>query len=365
MIPIYEAKIASMKEGIFKISLVDLPAVESDFMVFNEKQEVKFSIQDEDQHIITGVVMRANFPIYRISPSLGEYYIKYSPETIKTMAEKMLADGTQNNINLMHEDDSDVNGVYMLELFIKDESKGISPKGFEDIEEGSLFASYKIDNEALWKEIKDGKFLGFSLEGIFSLQEIELKKQNKNIFNNIMNKLEKFLMNLLKFASVKTDKGEIFWVGDDDLEVGDEVYFDIDGERVKVEDGDYTTEAGYKITIEGGLVTYIETPEKNEEPEVEPEQNEKIEAAEDPTPAENEEKIDKTDEEKDKEESKLKADIDDLRKEHEALKEELAALKAIVDSMVNAPATDPIAEEYEKVEQKTKLGDKIKPTLKF
>ena len=347
-----------MKEGIFKISLVDLPAVESDFMVFNEKQEVKFSIQDEDQHIITGVVMRANFPIYRISPSLGEYYIKYSPETIKTMAEKMLADGTQNNINLMHEDDSDVNGVYMLELFIKDESKGISPKGFEDIEEGSLFASYKIDNETLWKEIKDGKFLGFSLEGIFSLQEIELKKQNKNIFNNIMNKLEKFLMNLLKFASVKTDKGEIFWVGDGDLEVGDEVYFDIDGERVKVEDGDYTTEAGYKITIEGGLVTYIETPD----------QNEKIEAnaEEDPnTPAENEEKIDKTDEEKDKEESKLKADIDDLRKEHEALKKELEALKAIVEGIVNAPATDPIAEEYEKVEQKTKLGDKIKPTLKF
>jgi len=186
-----------------------------------------------------------------------------------------------------------------------------------------------------------------------------------------MNKLEKFLMNLLKFASVKTDKGEIFWVGDGDLEVGDEVYFDIDGERVKVEDGDYTTEAGYKITIEGGLVTYIETPEKNEEPEIEPEQmeseqNEKIEAAEeDPTPAENEEKIDKTDEEKDKEESKLKADIDDLRKEHEALKDELEALKSIVESIVNAPATDPIAEEYEKVEQKTKLGDKIKPTLKF
>lgn len=44
---------------------------------------------------------------------------------------------------------------------------GISPKGFEDIEEGSLFAIYKVKNDALWKKIKEGEWNGFSMEGYY------------------------------------------------------------------------------------------------------------------------------------------------------------------------------------------------------
>lgn len=156
MIPVFEALIDSIDTGIFKISLVDLPAVESDFVAFNDqdKVEVKFSIDNEDERMVTGVIMRANFLIYRYSPEFGEYYIKYSPETIKTMAEKMMIDNTFNNINLMHEDGTDVEGVNLVELFIKDTSKGISPSSFEDIEDGSLFATYKINNDVIWEQIK-------------------------------------------------------------------------------------------------------------------------------------------------------------------------------------------------------------------
>ena len=218
MIPIYEAIINDESEGILKISLVDLPAVESDFLAFkqNNTQPQKYSIQDPDQRIVYGVLMRADFNIYRYSESLGEYYIRYSKDTIKKMAEKLMLDGYHNNINLMHSLDTD--GVNLLQLFIKDTEKGIDPKGFDDIEEGSLFAVYKVNNDEVWRSIKDGVFKGYSLEGFFEIKPIKE--------NNLMSKFEKMkkqiLSILMEFGEMNTDKGKIYWSGEEDLKVGDE-----------------------------------------------------------------------------------------------------------------------------------------------
>jgi len=65
----------------------------------------------------------------------------------------------------------------MTEFFIKNTAKGLNPKGFEDVTEGSLFATFKVMDEALWQEIKNsGKLNGFSLEIMANLEE-ELNKQ--------------------------------------------------------------------------------------------------------------------------------------------------------------------------------------------
>ena len=92
------------------------------------------------------------------------------------MAEKWLSEGIANNINLDHNEDKYVNGLFLKEVFIKDTSRGINPKGFEDIEEGSLFGTYKVLNEDVWEEIKNGTFKGFSLEGYFDLKEYDIDK---------------------------------------------------------------------------------------------------------------------------------------------------------------------------------------------
>ena len=65
-IPIYEALITDSETGMYCISLVDEPAVESNFLKFNkEKEKINFQIENEEQKLITGVIMRSNFPIYR------------------------------------------------------------------------------------------------------------------------------------------------------------------------------------------------------------------------------------------------------------------------------------------------------------
>lgn len=346
MIPVYNAIISDPEEGIYKISLVDAPAVESNFMFFNKTdKELKFSIQDEEQRIVFGVLMRADYNIYRVDPKLGEFYIRYSKDVIKQMAEKMLADGTQNNINLMHQDGTDVEGVNLLELFIKDSDKGISPKGFEAIEEGSLFCSYKVENDTIWEQIKDGTFLGFSLEGIFTID----KDTNTNKFNKIMNRLtKKFINAIVKFGSIKTDKGDLYWVGEADLEIGDELFIQEGEDRVKVEDGTYTTEDGTEITVSEGLVSEIKKPNGEPETEIEAEKKKEQceeEPAQEPEPAQEAEPANEEPSEIDK----LKADIDALRAEHDELKGVVDALKSEIDELIAKPAAEPIVEEFEKV----------------
>ena len=173
VLPIYEALITDELQGIFNISLVDCPAVNSNFLAFNKQKQFNYTIQNEEKRIVFGVLMRANYNIYRYDKELGEFYIRYSPETIKKMAEKLMLDNKHNSINIQHIDGSNVKGVNLIELFIKNTEKGMNPKGFEDIEDGSLFAAYKVENPVIWDAIKKGTFKGFSLEGLFDITKLK------------------------------------------------------------------------------------------------------------------------------------------------------------------------------------------------
>lgn len=195
-LPVYKAVVDDSEEtGIFCISLVDDPAVESNWLAFKEdKETLKFSVEDEDQHIIRGVIMRCDFPIYRRTESGYEYYIEYDKDTIKKMAQKYLAFGFQNNVDTMHNFKLE-EGVFMTQWFIKDSENGINPKGFEDIEDGSLFAEFKVENEDIWSEIKEGTFKGFSLAGTFGTELVndpeELEyKAIVELINKIKNRLK-------------------------------------------------------------------------------------------------------------------------------------------------------------------------------
>ena len=353
MIPVYEALIEDMESGIYKISLVDLPAVESDFVYFNKENITpKFSIENEEQRMVTGVIMRADFPIYRYDEEFGEYYIKYSKETIKVMAEKMMVDNTFNNINLMHADGTDVEGVNLVELFIKDTEKGINPAGFEDIENGSLFATYKINIDSIWEQIKLGTFKGFSLEGMFDIEPVKLKSQKQKNRLNIMSTLfNKFLKSFVKCGSVETDKGTLYWVGEADLQIGDELFYNTENEEaVKVEDGEYTLEDGTVIVVTEGLVSEIREKDGEQEGELDMAKRkgcmaeEEIvieEPTEEPTEEDTTEEVDEID--------LIWNNIDELKEKYEELKGMFEEMKNTLDEILNKPAAEPIVEEFTKM----------------
>ena len=167
-LPVFDALVPDEETGMLKISLVDRPAVMSDFFVFNSQREVQmYSIQDEERRLVYGVVVRADYPILRKSAQFGDFYMVFKAETIRTMAEKYLAESRQNEVSTMHK--NDVEGVRMVQYFIKDTARGVNPAGFEDIADGSLFAEFHILNDEVWEAVKGGTYKGFSLEGVFDI----------------------------------------------------------------------------------------------------------------------------------------------------------------------------------------------------
>lgn len=163
--------------GIDAISLVQSPAVEKDFLCFSSEDkpvELKF---DNSKHIITGVICLADTPIYRYNERYGEYYVVFTKETIEKMVEKFAKQDLFKSVNLQHDDEQFVDGVYMVESYITNKQRGINPIEFSDVPNGSWIASYKVENEKLWNEIINGdKLNGFSLQGMFTLEE-QFEKQ--------------------------------------------------------------------------------------------------------------------------------------------------------------------------------------------
>ena len=326
-LPIYNALISDDNEGIFVISLVDAPATETNWMCFKEQENIKFSIVNEDEHILAGVVMVADKPIYRIAPDGTEYYIVFSKDVIKRMAEKMLDDNTFNNIDIQH--DGNIiprDKVKLVELFIADEAKGIKPN-YLDVPDGSLLANYKIYDDELWNMAKSGVLNGFSLEGVFSTIRYE---HNKNIKNTKMSKIKEMIKSILvQLGEVVTDKGILTYDGE--LTTGVEVKNE-DGSMP--DDGEYKVEDNKFIVIKDGYVDEIKEVEEemvDEKPEEKPQ-----------------EKPDEKPQEKPNEVEELKKLVD----EHAALLTELSdrikALEDLVKELNETTAVEPIEQEYSK-----------------
>ena len=346
-LPVYEALISSEDDGIVTISLVDEPAVESDFVCFaKDAGKQLFALSDTSEHLITGCLMKAETPIYR-NDNGYEYYIVFSKETIKTMAQKMLADSTFKNIDTQHNGELLPQGALtLMELYVKDSNKGIDPN-FVDVPDGSLMVTFKVNDESIWQECANGDFLnGFSLEGFFNTKQVDFSKNKQNKTKSFKMRIKELLRRMLaQFGEVSMDELTLYYEGDGELTVGT-VVTDIDGNPVA--DGEYHN-AEMTVKVMDGKVDAIEYIEKEEEPVDEPAKDE--EPVEEP--AKDEELVDEPIVEKpivdepDTVEDVVE-DVFDVEKELADLRSMIEELKKRVDELVKEPIVDPIEEEFSK-----------------
>lgn len=362
-LPIFNAVIASANGGIYNISLVDEPATEVDFLMFSKEDEERmlmFSV-NEEQKMLTAPLMLADTPLFRRE---GDYkfYVRYTKETLKVMAEKMLADGTQNTIDIMHADHIlPKNSVNLVELYIKDATK---PSPF-DVPEGSLICTYHVNDDKVWEMCKNGTFKGFSLSGLFNLVPTdEVVNKFKKINNNTMSKALKTIMKM-NFASVLSDLGEVFYTGEELVE-GIEVY-DEGGEPLA--DGTYVIDETHSFEVKDGVVTKVNKPEEEEvkeEPkeEVKEEAQEELakqpeedgEKKEEPTEEPSEQNCEEMPEEPVEEAEdveELKKTIDELTKQIEEKDAKIAELEA---KLKEAP--EELSTQFEKINNENKVGYK-------
>lgn len=197
-LPCYSLNIDdSENTGCFKISLVDFPAVETSFLCFDkEPEKFNFKVTDDEKHIVTGIALRCNVPIYRVSPDGTEYYVLFTKDTVEHIMQKFAKDNNGFNISIQHE--LDVKDCYVVESYLINKERGIVPQEFSDIEDGSWVVSVKIENPKVWQYIKEGNCSGFSIEILAVPEALKAAiKKDKEDYNKEIDKLKSVLNEFL------------------------------------------------------------------------------------------------------------------------------------------------------------------------
>ena len=233
-------------------SFVSEPATEKEWLFFNRKKQV-LNFYDDEQQIVTSVVMLANTPIYRNDDGY-EYKLVFTPEAIKKMAFDYFSKNNFNKISIEHNGETLEGSAILLESYFVDDNKK-APKKFGVLPKGTWIVSYKVVDKKIWDMIKNKKLRGFSIEVLADLKKLKLKyKNNKN--KKDMEK-EK---NKQKFLDAVTDQG--VQVTFDVLEVGQLIYaIAEDGTKVTLEQGTYLLnfeDKVYEVVVdENGTITEI------------------------------------------------------------------------------------------------------------
>ena len=176
------------EDGIEAISLVEFPAIEENFIALS-KHKVEFKTIDSDKRIIVGLALVPDKLIYRRRGDY-EYNIVFSKDTVRKASELYLKRLKINNATLEH-DDQMTSGVSVIESWIvEDPNKDKTALYGLNAVQGAWAVTMKIDNDEVWEDVKAGKYLGLSIEGMFSdnvedVEEIEaadVLEQIKNMF---------------------------------------------------------------------------------------------------------------------------------------------------------------------------------------
>tara|TARA_B100000780_G_scaffold232771_1_gene172833 strand:- start:1963 stop:2565 length:603 start_codon:yes stop_codon:yes gene_type:complete len=154
------------ESGIEAISIVESPAIESDFVAL-KTEEIKLAEIDKEKRILLGALLIPNKPIYRKGDE-GEYYIFFSKDTIAKASQLYLRNGYQNNSTLEHNEN--LKGLTLVESWlVEDEVQDKSRKYGLNVPVGTWMGAVKVNNNEIWNEyVKTNKVKGFSIEGYFA-----------------------------------------------------------------------------------------------------------------------------------------------------------------------------------------------------
>jgi hypothetical protein len=167
-----------MASGIDAISIVEAPAIESNFIAL-KSHEVKFAQVDAEKRILMGPVLIPDKPIYRkqvMNGEMQEFYVYFSKNTVCRASQMFLMKGNQGKATLEHE--MAVQGICMVESWIKEdmEKDKSAIYGMND-PIGTWMGCLKVTNDEIWNDyVKTGRVKGFSIEGYFADKSMPLSK---------------------------------------------------------------------------------------------------------------------------------------------------------------------------------------------
>jgi len=162
--------------GVEAISVVENPAIESDFIALNN-QEIQLAEINKEKRLLMGALLIPKKPIYRRDGD-NEYYVFFSKDTVLKASQLYLQNGYQSNSTLEHK--SELKDLTLVESWIvEDKAKDKTALYGLDVPVGTWMGSVKVENDEIWNDyVKTGKVKGFSIEGYFA-DKLERPKEKK------------------------------------------------------------------------------------------------------------------------------------------------------------------------------------------
>lgn len=245
-----------LDSSVFRIALVESPAIETDFIFLSkEDKPIQLSVQDEKRMIYSPVLIPDKV-IPRVTDAGDPYEIYFSGQTIEEIAKDyMLKKVTLGEWNSEHNINQKLDGVDVVENWIVQNplNDKATELGFKVPAQTWMQGTY-ISNDEVWAKIKNGTYKGISVEADMTH---ELTQLNKSEMSNTNAKLDAILTKLGQFLPSKKTELASIDVGDgvliyaDVFEEGEKVYSD-DAMTIPAE-GSFEVD-GKTITVEGGVL---------------------------------------------------------------------------------------------------------------
>jgi len=261
---------AGETQGVYGISLVESPAMESQFIALASQEPLHLKAIDSEKRILLGAVLIPDKPIYR-NQGGKEFNIVFPAETIRLTSENYHRQGYQNNSTLEHNEELKLSGVTFVESWIKEDmvNDKSAMHGFNE-PIGTWFASMKVDSDEVWNDfVKTGKVKGFSIDGLFDLEKINLKSESNMNVTEIVDAIKQGFASIslkketeLKLGSIMTQDQslKIEFEGDTIAKKMQVFLTAEDGTKMDVPDGEYVLEDGMSIVVLNSLVDDIKEP---------------------------------------------------------------------------------------------------------
>jgi len=339
-----------LESSVFRIALVESPAIETDF-IFLSKQDypIQLSVQDEKRMIYSPVLIPDKI-IPRVSDAGDPYEIYFSGDTIEEIAKDyMLKKVTLGEWNSEHNENQKLEGVDVVENWIVQNplNDKATELGFKVPAKTWMQGTY-ISNDDVWAKIKNGTYKGISVEADMNH---ELTQLNKSEMSNTNVKLDAILTKLGQLLpSKKTelasmDVGEGVLIYAESFEEGSKVFAD-EAMTIPAE-GSFEVD-GKTITIEGGvLVSMTEAEDLMKDKEEKMMEEEVVEEVKEVAKEDVSALIDTL---VDAVAAQVEA-AESMKKENEEMKSELASVKETLSSLEKA--TNLNTEKLSKVSNET------------
>ena len=148
---------------------------------------------DESKRELVGPVAIPDMEIPRKAKDGSLFYVRFSKDVVKRMAEKFMREKRMEESNIQHNSDMDA-GAYVFESWIVENQADKANDVYDlKVPVGTWMVKMRVKDANTWDKVKKGELRGFSLEGDFVTdEEYQAYLSDRKMYENLVSLINSY-----------------------------------------------------------------------------------------------------------------------------------------------------------------------------